>query len=228
MISFSLNVHPTDTIASIKEQLASEHSRAPPADVQRLLIKGKVLADNKLLKEYDGVGDGTILSLMVKPGTVWTAEEKPSVNKTVSSTSARTPSPNSVGLEAAAEAHARRHARTPSEGGLADQFPVPSLVLVGPSSPTETGRRRPVSLSLDLDVPPRPSSPSAADSSSYNATITSTGFWQRLHAFLDHEFGGSDGDAAFENFLLGSKGSLTAGDIARIRDSVQVTGMAGT
>ena len=59
-------MQPTDTIQAIKAQLASE-AGAPPADVQRLLLKGKALADAKLLKEYD-VKDGDTVNLMVKPG----------------------------------------------------------------------------------------------------------------------------------------------------------------
>jgi len=233
-VSFTLKAHPTDTIASIKEQLASKHGRAPPVDVQRLLIKGKVLADNKLLKEYDAVVDGTVLNLMVKPGTVWTGEDKIGVTVGSRSGLGGTTSPVAppAALEAIAAANSRRHSRTPSEGGQADQFPVPSLVIEGPSSPTSSRsgpKRAPVPLSIDIDaLPSRPSSPLSSDTNKYTQTITSTAFWEHLRDFLGREFGSEgDGDAAFEAFLLASKGSLSAGDIARIRDTVQVTGMAG-
>lgn len=38
----------------------------------------------------------------------------------------------------------------------------------------------------------------------------------------------ADALSAFEDFLAASKGSLSASDIARIRDQVGVVGMAGT
>ena len=40
----------------MKTQFAAEPS-APPADAQRLLFKGKALADGKLLKEYNNIKD---------------------------------------------------------------------------------------------------------------------------------------------------------------------------
>ena len=66
---YALDVQPTDTISSIKAQLASVPG-APPADVQRLLLKGKALADSKILREY-AVKDGDTINLMVKPGFDW-------------------------------------------------------------------------------------------------------------------------------------------------------------
>jgi UV excision repair protein RAD23 len=67
--SFTLPVQPTDTIQSIKSLLASQ-PRAPAADAQRLLLKGKALADAKLLKEYN-IKDGDTVNLMIKPGYTW-------------------------------------------------------------------------------------------------------------------------------------------------------------
>ena len=67
--SYTLSVQPTDTIAQIKTQLAATPG-APPADAQRLLLKGKALADAKLLQEY-AVKDGDTINLMIKPGFEW-------------------------------------------------------------------------------------------------------------------------------------------------------------
>ena len=67
--SYTLLMQPTDTISAIKSQLAAELG-APPADVQRLLLKGKALADGKLLQEYS-VKEGDTVNLMVKPGFDW-------------------------------------------------------------------------------------------------------------------------------------------------------------
>ena len=67
---FAISVRLTDTISAIKTQLSAEPS-APPADAQRLLFKGKALADGKLLKEYNNIKDGDTINLMVKPGYDW-------------------------------------------------------------------------------------------------------------------------------------------------------------
>ena len=53
-----------------------------------------------------------------------------------------------------------------------------------------------------------------------------------LHAdkelFFSNEFDtAEDASQAFESFLLGSKGSLSPSDIARIRDTIGIHGMGG-
>ena len=243
-ISFPLNdVSPTDSILSIKERLASEHSRAPPADIQRLLLKGKVLADGKLLKEYlslDPTESSIALSLMIKPGASWAAEEKMSVDQSAAPSLHIATGGASLAAPAATGVARKAHARTASEGGAADQFPVPSLVLSTPGSPTsETpGRRSPVPLeiadpSVDGNSLARPGSPSSA--SGMGGVLIRPQFWTRLREFLEGEAALSEGvrasevaDELFETFLLASKGHLEPTDIARIRDSVNITGMAGT
>lgn len=78
-ISFPLKVSLSDTISTIKQQLAS-YPRAPSVDIQRLLLKGKALADNKLLKEY-GAAEGTVINLMIKPGSHWDGSELPVIKE---------------------------------------------------------------------------------------------------------------------------------------------------
>ncbi|QRV76782.1 ubiquitin family protein [Ceratobasidium sp. AG-Ba] len=128
-LSFPLAVLPTDSIASIKDQLAL-HPRAPPADAQRLLLKGKALADNKLLREYD-IGDGATINLLVKPGVDWTGEEKPM------STLDKAPG----------------HLRIPSQDNMA----IPSVVL-SPIPDPEGRAPSPHALALDATPPPLSSS----------------------------------------------------------------------
>lgn len=247
-ISFALDgVSPADSVLSIKERLASEHSRAPSADIQRLLLKGKVLADGKLLKEYlpDSTESSVALSLMIKPGASWAAEEKIVVDE---------PSPSSelhiatggASLAAPTTGVARKaHVRTASEGA-ADQFPVPSLVLSTPGSPTaeSPGRRSPVPLEIaDPSMDPesvgsltRPRSPSST--SGIGIVITRPQFWTRLREFLEGEVALTEGvsgstrateiaDELFETFLLASKNHLSPSEIAMIRDAVNITGMSG-
>ncbi|KAF8306034.1 hypothetical protein DL93DRAFT_2144103 [Clavulina sp. PMI_390] len=245
--SFSLaNVSPTDTILSIKERLVSENSRAPSVDIQRLLLKGKVLADNKLLKEYIAAAPGEEeinLSLMVKPGSTWTGEEtKPAV---VAPQPQRHPNLAGGSLSATGP---RGHSRTPSEGGAADQYPVPSLMLSTPGSPTSEKDQPPVPLDIAdarVRTHSRPSSPSslAPGTGSISAVLTQPEFWVHLHEFLQREVRSMhdavgftsqsprlklEADELFESFLLASKVNLEASDIARIREAVNITGMAGT
>src|SRR5579863_8532091 len=80
--STTIPVSPTDPISTIKSQIAAQPC-APPADAQRLLLKGKALADAKLLKEYS-VQDGDTINLMVKPGIEWDPTAKPQQEETTS------------------------------------------------------------------------------------------------------------------------------------------------
>jgi len=245
-VTFTLvDVSGTDTVLSIKERLALEHSRAPNADIQRLLLKGKALADNKLFKEYlppSSEGGEVNLTLMIKTGASWDAEEKP----TTTTHPRLHLEPDSLQPVAG-----RKHARTPSEG-QADQFPVPSLTLSTPGSPTSVTERAQVPLDIaDPDYPHliRPGSPSspgnAGISGLQHALLTRTEFWVHFRDFLQKEVselyasgyhgGGNvasdlevEADELLESFLLASKGSLEATEVARIRDAVDIKGMAGT
>ncbi|KAG9042145.1 hypothetical protein FS837_011244, partial [Tulasnella sp. UAMH 9824] len=164
-LSFSLTVHPTDTVSQIKLQLEKEHLRAPTADSQRLLIKGKVLADNKLLKEYPISTDSsspTTITLMTKPGSTWTGEERtaasasPVVIAEPESFAAPSPTSSKLPPPTSAKGHGR------SLSGAADTMPLPSLTLS--PTPTPDGQTPGVDLALavELDMqpdPPRGSTP---------------------------------------------------------------------
>ncbi|KDQ08613.1 hypothetical protein BOTBODRAFT_37764 [Botryobasidium botryosum FD-172 SS1] len=134
--SFELSVHTTDTIAILKTKL--EEQNGPPADKQRLLLKGKALLDTKLLKEY-GIGNGDTVNLMVKPDYKWDpSEEKPK--------------------EPTAPAHTPGHQRIPSL----------VLSTTSPTSPTGGNRPPiPLTLDTNLTqaVPPQPTSAHATISS---------------------------------------------------------------
>ncbi len=164
------------------------------------------------------------MNLMVKPGTTWTAEER------VASPKLRIDSPPKL--------HAPKPTRlshTRSLSGAADQFPVPALTLSEPPSPTHTSSPTALKLGIPLDIidlklSPRPPSPRPMSATEgFAETISSVPFWMHLKEFLDKEFNGEerDADAAFEMFFLASKASLTPHEIAKIRDVVGVTGMAG-
>jgi len=209
--SFTISVQPTDTVSDIKSQLASE-PKAPPADAQRLLLKGKALADAKLLKEYN-IKDGDTINLMVKPGFDW------DISKPVESlnSSAHTMSSLAIATNMKSDVHVRRHQR------------IPSVVLSPSPSSVSLSTEKPVDITLALDTTSMAPSLSGDEHSSYHTTVAQPAFWGRLHSFLRSEFS-DDSDAllAFEDYLRASKGMLTASEIAKIRDEVGVSGMAGT
>lgn len=202
-VSFPLTVSTTDTISTIKKQLAAQ-PRAPSADIQRLLLKGKALADAKLLKEYD-ISDGATINLMIKPGSHWDATQA---------------APSAIATEPVAQ---------PSDSSENGAGMVPSLVISPLPQAGSHASSRPAPIPLELDTTFPQVQQSAPEASTFHTTISSPGFWDRLHLFLRTEFSNKDdAGAAFEQFLIGSKGSLTVGEIAKIRDQVGVVGMAGT
>lgn len=213
--TYTLAVQSSDTIADIKSYLASQPS-APPVDVQRLLLKGKALADAKLLKEYS-IKDGDTVNLMVKPGYDWNQV------------------PNSPMLDIPAAV-----SETPAEGSPSSSLEpgttrptgghrrVPSVILSpSPNALVPLREGTPVDVALSLDdediLPPVQAPPTP-----YQNVISSPDFWSDLLDFLGSRLTSrSDVERAFEEFFRASKGSLTAHQIAKIRDHVGVTGMAG-
>ncbi|KAG8982699.1 hypothetical protein FRB93_007920 [Tulasnella sp. JGI-2019a] len=194
-ITFTLQAHPTDTIAQIKAKLTQEHPRAPEADDQRLLLKGKVLADAKLLKEYPISTDATNITLMTKPGSTWTGEER----KTQTSpgiTVDGTPAGGEVVMaepETIAQPTPRNLARPSGAGharsmsGAADEMPVPSVTLSPMPDTDPKGNINPnpaVQLDMDLNMivdPPRAMTPTAEG---FHHVISDPEFWQKLIEFL--------------------------------------------
>ncbi|KAF5378812.1 hypothetical protein D9615_007011 [Tricholomella constricta] len=215
--SFTLAVQPTDSIAAIKTQLATEPA-APPADAQRLLLKGKALADAKLLQEYP-VKDGDTINLVLKPGVDWNPSattRSPSHPTSTSTSSPMAPQDPSSAPTLGSSAPRRGHQRIPS-------------VVLSPSPSSETPGTIEKDILLALDSATLPGPLQTETMSTYGATVAQPEFWERLYAFLKSEFTiESDVLTAFEDFLRASKGSLTASQIAKIRDQVGIVGMAGT
>lgn len=177
--TYKLDVRPTDSVASIKTQLATEHV-APPADAQRLVFKGKALADGKLLKEYN-LSDGDTINLMIKPGVNWdpaaqtTSSPGIQTSHVPSVPSSKLPSSSSnmsASLEPkpTAMTAARRHQRIPS-------------VVLSPSSSADVAdsTEKPLEITLNLDETP---SPTGDALSSYHQVLANPDFWLRLRTFL--------------------------------------------
>ncbi|KAI0251175.1 hypothetical protein BJV78DRAFT_1126828 [Lactifluus subvellereus] len=212
--SITIPVSPTDSISSIKSQIAAE-PRAPPADAQRLLLKGKALADAKLLKEYSVQGGDTI-NLMVKPGVDWDPTKAPEppaqlFSPTPVETASLTPTP---------PAKRRGHSRIPSV--VLSPSPTPSSPL---EKPQDIQLVDADGFTLSAEMPIEPAIPQ----STYRTTVSQPEYWEKLLAFLRNELPNrGDASIAFEDYLAASKGVLTASEIAKIRDRVGVMGMAGT
>ncbi|KAJ3513010.1 hypothetical protein NLJ89_g3191 [Agrocybe chaxingu] len=229
--SFALSVQPTDTIATIKAQLSSTHPSAPPPDAQRLLLKGKALADAKLLKEYN-IKDGDTLNLVVKPGFNWDPNAPTPSTSTETMSSDAPPNPfGSAKLDPNAKPSRGRHQRIPSvvlSPSRGRHQRIPSVVLSpSPSSDSPGSVEKDIMLTLDTTDIQSQAVPSET-LSTYHQTVSQPEFWERLFTFLKTEFT-TEGDAilAFEDFLCATKGSLTASEIAKIRDTTGVVGMAG-
>lgn len=168
--AYTLSVSLADTIAAIKSQLANE-AGAPPADVQRLLLKGKALADGKLLKEYD-VKDGDTLNLMVKPGYQWDPSKVTPSATTETPAGAVAEELKPITLLPEPTRHTRGHGR------------IPSVVLSPSPSLTAVTDEKVVDIPLVLDTSNIPSSPTGGPESTFHTTISQPEFWEHLYTFL--------------------------------------------
>ncbi|KAJ7064767.1 hypothetical protein C8F01DRAFT_774769 [Mycena amicta] len=200
--SYTIAVHPTDTVAAVKAALASQPG-GPPVDSQRLLLKGKALADAKLVKEYP-INDGDTVNLVLKPAPA-------------TSTPTTTMDPGklpSLSLDPPNTSSSRKHQR------------IPSVVLSpSPSNEAAPSIDKDIMLTLDASTESLP----AKELSTYHTVIAEPEFWERLLTFFRSEFkNDADAQTAFEDFILASKSTLTASEIAKIRDRVGVIGMSGT
>ncbi|KAI0355850.1 ubiquitin-domain-containing protein [Trametes cingulata] len=222
--AYTLDVQPTDTIAQIKAQLASVPG-APPADAQRLLLKGKALADGKLLREY-AVKDGDTVNLMVKPGFDWDPSKVPPPAPAPSTSDA----PASSSTSSARESEPITLLPSPEPKTRSGHGRIPSVVLSPSPSLTASPGEKLVDIPLVLDTSTIPASPSAVvGDTPFHATISQPAFWEHLYSFLQSEFPNpSDAATAWEDFFCASKGNLSVSEIAKIRDAVGVIGMAGT
>jgi len=191
-LTFSISTSPTDSVSQLKSLVSSSTESAPPASAQRLLVKGKALADHKLLQEY-GLTDGATVHLVLKAG--WEKE---------------------VASTAAEEAPLR--ASSPG---------VPALTISvidddRPSTPSE----RPIT-AADISVPPLGPQPQIT-SEHYHTVLADPEFWVKIYDLCKSSFTSvDDADGCWQTFLEGHMAHLSAGEIAKIKDVVGVTGMGG-
>jgi len=198
-------VHPADSILALKEMLREKYKdgdgvsapSAPPLDAMRLLLKGKALADQKLLKEYN-VKDGDTINLMVKAGTDWDPSKPPLKLPEIVS-----PKPIAAGEKrAASDMLGTDVASGTRAGGGRKHQRIPSVVL-SPSPSNDTfeaeGQPKPdIMLELDsIDT----SAPETKEVSTYHTVISNPGFWDRLHSFLRYEWITSSANCSLTSFI---------------------------
>jgi hypothetical protein len=204
-LSFPVKIALTDSVIQLKQNVGESTDSAPSPEFQRLLLKGKALADSKLLKEY-GLTDGSVINMVLKPGwdaVIRTGEELGG-------------DPTPVGVQ------------IPTEPAPAPNA-VPSLT-ISDADPAAEGTTstaafpaRPLT-SLDLvdgAHEPHPSNTSAE----FHNTIADPEFWKKVHGLCRSEFlTDSEADGCWHAFLGGLRAKLSPGEIAKIQDSVGVTG----
>ncbi|KAL7409505.1 hypothetical protein BDY24DRAFT_402877 [Mrakia frigida] len=204
-LTFSLPaVSLSDTIASLKDLLLSTYpSTAPPPSHQRLLLKGKALADTKLLKEYiSSSGEAVTLNLMVKAGWIQPSSSDAAAPSTSSLPAINTSIPAPTTPE------------TQTAGGSPSRplTPIPTLTLT-PSPDLNSFHTHPTSTS---------------PSHSPHATLANPKFWVELLAFLKGKYAKEEeAEAAWETFLRSQKGGMSPGEVAMARDETGVFGMGG-
>lgn len=214
--ALKLNVEASlsDSVADLKKQINA--AGGPPADAQRLLLKGKVLADSKLLKEYD-LTDGATIMLMSKPGGASppAAAPAPSPSETLAA--------GGAGAVAGATAGAKR-----------DHPTLSPLQTPDPTTPdAKHARNKPPTPQLTVttdggepgDLYESRGPPSPVQSTKFHSVVSDPTFWQKIHALCHDEFQHArDADDVFDTFLTSMKNRLTANEAAKIRDVVGVSG----
>lgn len=244
-LTYTITAQPTDSVLDLKKLVSSASTTssgstagAVTVDSQRLLLKGKALADNKLLKEYD-IKSGATVHLILKAAPAASSSSMtsaagmpasvPAPSAPSASTSGSSINPGGVPDLGSASASTATTKPTsialprPSVGGHAR---VPSLTITTEAPGASPGTSSPgqeVPLNIN-DAPPL--GPQAQISSaSFHQTIADPDFWQKVHALCVAEFANEvDADQAWEAFLLSVKGRLSAGEAAKIRDVVGVRG----
>jgi len=208
-LSFSVEIFPSDSVQQLKANLSKLTSTAPAPEFQRLLLKGKALADTKLVKEY-GLTEGSVVNMMLKAG--W--DEKPKAGTDL------------VGNP------------TPTGGDIpTESSPVPGSVpvlTISDADPAAEGTTstaafpaRPIT-TMDISNPA--SGPGPVNSTAeFHNTISDPDFWKKVYVLCQSEFiNGSDADGCWNAFLGGVRGKLSPGEIAKIQDAVGITGKSVT
>ncbi|KAJ7275589.1 hypothetical protein C8J57DRAFT_1504899 [Mycena rebaudengoi] len=193
----------------VKKQRAHVPRRATRRH-PRLLLKGKALADNRLVREYS-VKDGDTVNLLVKPSTTTTTEM---ARSRVSRLTSQSEPQRGRACREGPPAHPQRGPQPVAS--LISKFYFADLPSSSSSSSPSTGLRQnitmhDISLTLDNATPAR----AEQELSAYHAGITTSPVLARFARDLPPPRRRA---ARVKEFLRTAKGTLTASKIARARD----------
>ncbi|EFP89945.1 hypothetical protein PGT21_029914 [Puccinia graminis f. sp. tritici] len=226
-LSFSIACSPSSTISELKQLLCDSDSSAPPVEAQRLVYKGKALADSKLLKEYEAIQTGETIHLIIKPDSTVSnlaSSERPS------SVLVEPGTPISEKTLAGASGGSVSSAKE-GEPKLAMKIPKITMEIDG----SDSSEQPCISRSRSGSVHTNPMySPHLGISESFKSVVTGDQFWISTRQFLESQFAGpvaGPGEAnarqLWEHWFNSSKEWLSPSEIARIREATGISGMAG-
>lgn len=218
---FELNCSPTSTIAELKQQLIKSNSTAPSIDTQRWLYKGKALADNKLLKEYDSIKPNETIHLMIKASSI-TPSSALTASKPTESEDPTTPKANVLSSSTSETSQRSPNPPVPMN--------IPKITMENDGG--QMGEIPIIARSRSGSVHTNSSSPHTGISESFRSLVMKNEFWVDLKDFLTQQFGPygpgeSNARQMWEHWFIASKEWLSASDIARIREAAGISGMAG-
>ncbi|KNZ55724.1 hypothetical protein VP01_25g6 [Puccinia sorghi] len=225
-LTFSIACSPSSTISELKKLLCESNSSAPPVEAQRLVYKGKALADNKLLKEYEAIQTGETIHLMIKPDS---AAANLAFSDRPSSVIVEPGTP--ISEKTLANATADSGSAKDAEPKLAMKIPKITMEVDG----SDSSEQPIISRSRSGSVHTNPLySPHLGISESFKTVVTSDQFWIGTRQFLESQFAGpvdGPGEAnarqLWEHWFNSSKEWLSPSEIARIREATGISGMAG-
>ncbi|KAH9470856.1 hypothetical protein Pst134EA_004774 [Puccinia striiformis f. sp. tritici] len=226
-LSFSIACSPSSTISELKKLLCESDSSAPPVEAQRLVYKGKALADSKLLKDYEAIQTGETVHLIIKPDS-----NVPNLGHSERPSSVivepGTPISEKTLEGACTESVTGKDS---SEPKLAMKIPKITMEIDG----SDSGEQPCISRSRSGSVHTNPMySPHLGISESFKSVVTGDQFWISARQFLESQFVGpvdGPGEAnarqLWEHWFNASKEWLSPSEIARIREATGISGMAG-
>ncbi|TYJ53565.1 hypothetical protein B9479_005834 [Cryptococcus floricola] len=187
----------TDTVADLKANVANSSSSAPAADSQRLLLKGKALADSKLLKEY-AIESGATLHLMISK-----APSTPSPAPPLSSSEATIPPPSST---------------APNPPSLTITTSIDDASKAGTSMPLTVA---------DQSAAPLGPQPEVSSATFHTTVSEPLFWQRVHAICVSDFVTEQEANLAWETMFVSLKGRLSASEVAKIRDVVGVLGMNG-
>ncbi|GAA5824060.1 hypothetical protein JCM11251_001505 [Rhodosporidiobolus azoricus] len=200
-LTFTLSARPTSTISDLKAQLSSSESSAPPPEAQRWVLKGKVLGDSRLLKEFP-VEEGSTINLMVTKA-VSPAAAPPLGTPMDEDPSEETPSVPALTLSEPSSAAAPSSAAPPALKVDLDALPMS----------TSASTQNPAHAGL---------------SDSFLSSVSSPDLWQEVRDVVEKRFEtAAEAQKVWEAMFGGAREWISPNQKALVREKVGYSAMGG-